>query len=65
MSFYKRLLVEQVELDVKIEKLNIFLDDFDNPETSKEHDNLLHAQLAIMIAYSSILYARIELLDNE
>lgn len=61
-SFYDRLIAEKDELDARQEKLTAFL----NSDKAKEIDpmqiTLLRAQNGVMVAYSHILKARIELL---
>jgi len=60
-TFYDRLLTENIELDVKIKKLDAFVQSSQFLELSDEQQNLLHQQFSAMRNYASALGRRIEL----
>lgn len=61
-DYQKRVIEEREDLDIKVQKLGLFL--YQNKVSEKE-TNLLEKQLAIMEEYSDILRERIYLFDGE
>lgn len=61
-DYQKRVIKEREELDIKVQKLGLFL--YQN-KVSEQETNLLEKQLAIMEKYSDILRERIYLFGGE
>ena len=61
-QFMERLLDEQSQLDVRVDKLREFLSSPKGMNIDKDQLFLLNAQLSVMVSYKLILDQRINLL---
>ncbi|MBQ4844399.1 hypothetical protein [Pseudoalteromonas sp. MMG005] len=59
-GFISRVIEEKKELDLKLEKLNAFLESSASDELCKGDEYLLRRQRQVMTEYSCVLSTRIE-----